>query len=248
MSDAIAPRRRWLFMSPRDIGLFIRSARTDSQIARLRAKEGARAAFEAAYAGAADPWASTDPRYFYQRWKYEGLMALLPPGRRFRHALDLGSGVGALSVALTAVADEVLGLDIAQSAVDRAAALTRNRPGLRFAQGDVTALDPALDGRFDLVVVADMLYYLDAVDDLSFERVAARIARLLAPGGLCLVANHYFFAGDRESRVSRRIHSAFARCPGFAVMREHRRPFYLASLLIGAHNPADESAAMPDFA
>ena len=217
-------------MSPRDVGLFLRSARTDARIARTRASAGARAAFEDAYGTSADPWASADPRYFYQRWKYEGLMSLLPAGRRFASALDLGSGVGSLSLALTAVADQVLGLDIAQAAVDQA---TRRMlgPGLSFAQGDVTALDPALDGRFDLIVVADTLYYLDAVDDQSLTTVAARIARLAAPGGLCLLANHYFFSADRDSRLSRRIHDAFARSPGFATVSQHRRPFYLASLL-----------------
>jgi SAM-dependent methyltransferase len=224
-------RSRWLFMSPRDIGLFLRSARTDSRIARQREAEGARAAFEAAYSENGDPWASADSRYFYQRWKYEGLMAILPAGRRFARALDLGSGVGELSVALTAVADDVLGVDIAQSAVDQATVRAAGRPGLRFAQGDVCALDPALDGSFDLVVVADTLYYMDAVDDLSLKTVAARIARLLAPGGMCLIANHYFFAADRDSRLSRRIHDAFTWSPSLAVVAAHRRPFYLASLL-----------------
>ena len=212
MSDAVtSPRSRWLFMSPRDIGLFLRSARTDAEIARVRATAGARAAFEAAYARSCDPWASADPRYFYQRWKYQGLMAALPPGRRFRRALDLGSGVGAFSLELTTVADDVLGLDIAQSAVDLANAHALGRPDLSFAQGDICALDPALDGCFDLVVVADTLYYLDAVDDLSLKRIVARIARLVTSGGLCLVANHYFFSGDPHSRLSRRIHDAFAR-------------------------------------
>jgi SAM-dependent methyltransferase len=239
MSESVAPRRRWVFMSPRDIGLFVRSARTDKQIARLRTTSGARAAFEAAYAGNGDPWASADPRYFYQRFKYEGLMAMLPPGRRFARALDIGSGVGAMSVALTGVADEVLGLDIAQSAVDRAAKLTAARPGLNFRQGDVTALDPALDGGFDLVVVADTLYYLDAVDAQSLARVVARIAGLLAPGGMCLVANHYFFAGDRDSRLSRRIHDVFGRSAALEVVRAQRRPFYLATLLTTAARPAD---------
>ena len=238
MSEVAAPpRSRWLFMSPRDIGLFLQSARTDAQIARIRGSEGARAAFEAAYSGSGDPWASADPRYFYQRWKYESLMAALPPGRRFPRALDLGSGVGALSLALTAVSDDVLGLDIAQSAVDHASARHAGQSGLRFAQGDVGALDPALDGCFDLVVVADTLYYLDAVDDLSLKAVVARIARLAAPGGLCLVANHYFFAGDRDSRLSRRIHDAFAWSPGFAVVSARRRPFYLASLLQALPQP-----------
>ncbi len=218
-------------MSPRDIGLFLRSARTDARIAETRRRSGARAAFEDAYRGSADPWASADPRYFYQRWKYEGLMSVLPPGRRFARALDLGSGVGALSLALTSVATEVLGMDIAQAAVDQATRRMSGRTGLSFAQGDVTALDPALDGGFDLIVVADTLYYLDAVDDQSLKTVAARIARLARPGGLCLIANHYFFAADRDSRLSRRIHDAFTWSTGFAVISQHRRPFYLASLL-----------------
>ena len=230
--------RAWLFMSPRDIALFLRSARTDARIATLRQAQGARAAFEDAYAGAADPWASADPRYFYQRWKYERLMATLPPGRRFGRVLDLGCGVGALSQALTAVSDDVLGLDIAQSAADGAAQRAGGRAGLRFAQGDIGALDPALDGQFDLVVIADTLYYLDATDDPSLRRTVARIVRLLAPGGLCLVANHYFFAADADSRLSRRIHQRFAEDPGLAPVSHARRPFYLVSLHRRAGAPA----------
>jgi len=224
-------RRRWLFMSPRDIGLFLQSARTDARIASLRKRVGARAAFEDAYAGGADPWASADRRYSYQRWKYEALIGLLPQGRRFAKALDLGSGTGTLSLALADVADTVLGLDIAQSAVDGATALAAGRIGVSFRQGDVGALDPALDGGFDLVVVADTLYYLDRVDDLSLKTLVMRISRLLAPGGLCLVANHYFFSGDRDSRLTRRIHDSFIWSPGFDHLETHRRPFFLATLL-----------------
>jgi SAM-dependent methyltransferase len=221
-------------MSPRDIGLFSKSARTDREIARVRADRGARAAFEAVYAGSGDPWASADPRFFYQRWKYDGLMATLPAGRRFASALDLGSGVGAFSLALTTVADRVLGLDIAQAAVDGAAARMVGKPGLTFARGDVCALDPALDGQFDLVVVADTLYYLDALDHVSLDVIVHRIAELLSPGGLCLLANHYFYAGDRDSRLTRRIHAAFAGSRRFGVLSERRRPFYLVTLLQAA--------------
>jgi SAM-dependent methyltransferase len=220
-----------MFMHPRDIGLFLRSARTDADINKLRRISGARAAFENAYVQNADPWASGDSRYRYQRNKYAGLMSCLPSGRRFGRALDLGSGIGALSQALGHVADDVLGLDIAQSAVDRARTLARHRPNVRFAQGDATDLSPDLDGRFDLVVVADTIYYLDKTDDMSLKTIATRIARLLAPGGLCLLANHFFFAADPDSRLSRRIHNAFSWSPHFRVVAQHRRAFYLATLL-----------------
>jgi hypothetical protein len=48
------------------------------------------------------------------------------------------------------------------------------------------------------------------------------------------MANHFFFSADRDSRLSRRIHDAFAWSPRLHLLREHRRPFYLASLLEAA--------------
>ena len=223
--------RTALFMSPRDIGLFLRSARTDAIIARTRVRVGNQAAFDAAYA-ADDPWASGDGRYLYQRRKYDVLAALLPPGRRFARALDIGSGLGLLGRRVAERADEVLGIDIAQGAVERARALHRDVPNLRFERGDMRDLPASLDGGFDLVVLADTLYYLPPpLTNAALKALALRVAALLAPGGLCLLANHFFFAADPDSRLSRRIHRAFAWSPGFHVVSEHRRPFYLVSLL-----------------
>ena len=228
-------RPRWLFMMPRDIGLFLRSAKTDQRIATVRAQDGARAAFEEAYSASDDPWESGNARYSYQRWKYESLIAALPQGRRFARAMDLGCGLGAMSLALTKVSDDVLGLDIAEAAVVEARRRTDTpagaRPGLRFAQGDLATLDTAFAHRFDLVVLADTLYYLDDVGDANLKRIATLIGGLLAPGGLCLLANHYFFSADKDSRLTRRIHDAFAWSPSLTHVSTRRRPFYLTSLL-----------------
>lgn len=230
----IATLDRMRFMRLRDIGLFRRSARTDAAIAGARDGRGDRAAFEAAYAGG-DPWASADTAYRYQHRKYETLLSLLP-AERYGRALDLGCGVGRMSCMLGGRADDVLGLDLAQAAVDAAAHAAQGVAGVRFAQADIRDLPPELDGMFDLVVLADTLYYLRPMDDLLLKRLALRVARLLEPGGVCLLANHFFSGADRDSRLSRRIHQAFAWSPGFQVMSEHRRPFYLASVL--ARTPA----------
>ena len=80
------------------------------------------------------------------------------------------------------------------------------------------------------VVVADVLYYLSPMDTGVLEKVVARIADLLTPNGTCLLANHFFFSADPDSRVSRKIHKAFEACPRFAVTSEHRRAFFLATL------------------
>lgn len=229
------------FILPRDFTLFLRSARTDAAIARTRAIAGARAAFEEAYTRSGDPWASAAPRYRYQALKYEQIMALLP-ARRFQRVLDLGCGLGLLSQHLARRSDTVLGLDVAAAAVGHARRRAAGIANLTFEQADILDLPGGLDGRFDLVVVADTLYYLSPLSDEVLKTLSARLARLLAPGGLLVLANHFFFAADPDSRLTRRIHDAFTWSPHFSVTGHHRRSFFLATLLA----PRDvESSALP---
>ncbi|MFZ0694332.1 MAG: class I SAM-dependent methyltransferase [Alphaproteobacteria bacterium] len=223
------PRLPWLFMLPRDIGLFLRSAWTDARIARLRRDNGARAAFEAAYTESADPWASASPRYRYQGLKYDKLIALLPQ-QRFANVLDLGCGLGLLSQKLAKRSVHVLGMDIAVAAIGHARLRGAAFTNLEFEPGDILNLPPSLDGKFDLVVLADVLYYLSPLDEAVLKSVVSRIADLLSPGGICLLANHFFFSADPGSKMSRKIHSAFSDCSRFAIRSEHRRAFFLATL------------------
>jgi SAM-dependent methyltransferase len=228
-------------MALRDIGLFLKSAGTDRAIARLRDElcyagydptVGNRLAFETIYRELGDPWASVHRHYRYQAWKYERIVECLPAGRRFRQALDLGCGLGLLSRKLSARADHVLGIDIAEAAVEKARRDSPDDTRLSFHQDDMQNLPGYLDGVFDLVAIADTLYYLPPpIQDQTLKTIAARVARLLEPGGLCLLVNHYFFSGDPESRVSRRIHDAFTWSPGLTRTSETRRPFYLVTVL-----------------
>lgn len=227
-------------MRPADVQLFLTSGRTDASIARLRESVGGRAAFEAVYQGSPDPWSSASRRYHYQHRKYQTLIDFLPQ-RRFARALDLGCGLGVLTRLLASRSDRVLGIDVAQAAVDLAIAANRDVVNIDFAQGDVLDLPHELAGCFDLVLIADMLYYLSPMTDELLEAVALRVAALLAPGGVCLLGNHFFFGYDRDSRLSQRIHQAFARSPPFRVVSEHWRPFYLVSVfgLAPLHSPME---------
>src|SRR5689334_20243639 len=147
------------FMRARDVVLFLRSARTDSRIRRLRLALGLAGAMEAVYAADPDPWASASPRYRYQHQKYKVLASLLPP-RRFLRALELGCGLGLLTRNLAACAEDVLGVDLAPSAIASARILHEDQPNMRFEVHDLLDLPLFFDGKFDLVVVADVLYYL----------------------------------------------------------------------------------------
>jgi 2-polyprenyl-3-methyl-5-hydroxy-6-metoxy-1,4-benzoquinol methylase len=206
------------FMGLRDVGLFVRSARTDARLNQLRSTQGAAAALEAVYAANPDPWAAGSPHYRYQRRKYEVLASRLPP-RRFHHALDLGCGLGLLSRHLAAHADSVLGVDVAPTAIARARVQHADVPNLAFETHNIMALPSSLDGRFDLIMIADVLYYLFPLDDAALKTLSRRIAQLLSPGGICMLVNHYFFAFDSESRRSRRIHDAFIWSSDFTLDR-----------------------------
>ncbi len=219
-----------VFILPRDFTLFLKGARTDAAIKQTFAASGARAAFEAAYTESDDPWASAAPRYRYQKRKYEQIMSLLPD-RRFRNTLDLGCGLGLLSQRLAKRSDKVLGIDVAAAALEHATRRAAGIGNLSFAQGDILDLPDELDGQFDLLVIADTLYYLSPLSDDLLKTLSTRLASLLTPDGICMLANHFFFAADAESRVSRRIHDAFCWSPRFGLLSQHRKAFFLASLL-----------------
>ena len=239
--------RRGAFRSLRDVGLFLTSARSDARLEALRSAHPAcSAAFDRLYESAPqnDPWASGSPRYHYQRRKYDALVAMLPP-RRFRRALDLGCGLGLLTERLASCAEEVVGIDISEVAIRCASERTRSCKNVQMRQGNLMALGAELDGRFDLVVIADTIYYLPSpIADVALKAAAARISKLLAPDGIVMVVNHYFPLPNAETRLTLRIHRAFQWSPAFVLLGEHRRAFFLATLLGKAAASPPKDAAI----
>jgi 2-polyprenyl-6-hydroxyphenyl methylase/3-demethylubiquinone-9 3-methyltransferase len=104
-----------------------------------------------------------------------------PPGpdRTPPRVLDVGCGTGLLRARLegTGVGDYV-GVDLSPTAVETAE--RRHLARARFVVGDAATLDL---GRFDVVVLNEMLYYIQDVD--QFLR---RLCDLLEPSGLLLVS------------------------------------------------------------
>ncbi len=222
------------FRSVRDVGLFLTSARSDALLGTLRRESAdAPSIFDRLYTAAPhnDPWASGRPQYQYQRRKYDALVRMLPE-RSYRRALDLGCGLGLFTDRLARCAQQVVGIDISAVAIARATERTHALKNVQMRQGDIMALDAEFDGQFDLVVVADTIYYLPPpIQDTSLKTLVATIAQLLTPDGVLLVVNHYFPMFDQQTRLTRRIHRAFQWSPALTLLAEHRRAFFLASLL-----------------
>jgi SAM-dependent methyltransferase len=219
-----------LFMGFSDIRFWIRSARSDAQLRRLRSEYGSTQSLDLLYGKRNDPWGLGSPQFRYQQIKYATMLSLLPD-RRYRRALDLGCGLGNFTRRLLNHADQVLGVDVSHVAIAQAARETEEQSNAQFRQGDVLNLSRDLDDGFDLVVIADVLYYLSPLSEEVLHTVRDRVIQLLVPGGILLLVNHFTSALDPGSRWSPKIHRVFHSAPNAHTLHDSRRPFYLASVL-----------------
>jgi 2-polyprenyl-3-methyl-5-hydroxy-6-metoxy-1,4-benzoquinol methylase len=127
-----------------------------------------------------DPYAITTR---YSDTRYGDMMSLVEK-RHFRRALDVGCGEGVFSEMLLKVCDSVDGIDISDNAVNRAKTKYHSIPNLNFSIQDI--LKAPLDFEYDLIVCAEILYYLNKKQLLEVIR---RISTNLKIGGYLLVCN-----------------------------------------------------------
>lgn len=136
----------------------------EPDVPRSRSRES----FDAHYARKPEGWDFEGS--WYERRKRAVTMAALPR-ERYRSALELGCATGVLTAALTERADLVVGTDISEAPLERA---RRRAPDARFVRAEVPRDWP--EGRFDLVVVSEVGYYLSAADlDATIDRVLASL-------------------------------------------------------------------------
>jgi len=117
-----------------------------------------------------------DPRQQQMRQSFLADVAF-PPGAA---VLEVGCGTGVLTRVLASrpSVGSVVGVDIAESLLDKARELAAGIPGLEFAQADARSL-PFEDERFDVVVFDSTLSHVPEP-----ERAVAEAFRVLRPDGL----------------------------------------------------------------
>lgn len=228
MEEKLRSEPKKFFMSLRDISFWIRSARTDAALEKLQVEHGLEKAFDLLYSQKSDPFGSGLTRYRYQKLKYEKLISFLPK-RRYSNVLDVGCGLGPFTRELSPHAGRVLGVDLSEAAVIQARDGSRANPNVWFEQRDIQQIGE-IQETFDLITVLDVLYYLPNLSDEVLKSVAGQLEKLLAPGGLLLLVNHFFFYVDPASRQTRRIHNSFPRNSSLQIVSENKRAFYLASI------------------
>lgn len=137
--------------------------------------------FEALFAADPDPWDfETSP---YEREKRAHTIAALD-GRRFRKGLEIGCATGVLTKVLANICDQIVGIDLSERALSIARDRLRGFPHLDLRQGEIPRDWPV--GTFDLIVLSEVLYFLD---EQEIGEMSARADRSLVPGGVILAIN-----------------------------------------------------------
>ena len=157
--------------------------------------------FERLYDAAPDPWGFTD-RWYEQRKRAVTLAAL--PRRRYRTGYEPGCSIGVLTAQLADRCDALLASDVSATALASAAARLADRPHVRLEQRALPQGWPA--EQFDLVVLSELLYYLD---DTDLHDVVRRAIGAVAPGGT-LLGVHWLHPVRDYPQTGQRVQSALA--------------------------------------
>ena len=131
--------------------------------------------FEQLYATGTDPWGFATSAY--ERNKYRALLEALPHAR-YASALEVGCSIGIFTRDLAGRCDGLVGLDVAEGALIEARERCADLSHVRFIRAQVPGEWP--EGRFDLIVLSEVAYYLDGPD---LDRLVGRMRRALRPGG-----------------------------------------------------------------
>ncbi|HTX07677.1 MAG TPA: SAM-dependent methyltransferase [Solirubrobacteraceae bacterium] len=153
--------------------------------------------FEERYRSDPDPWGYESSGY--EHAKYAATLSACGPGP-FDSALELGASIGVFSAQLAPRAKSLVTIDGAPTAVAAARRRLAPFPQARVLLGTIP--DELPDGRFDLVVASEVLYYLTVS---AVERALARLREAMAPGGR-LVAVHWRPTGPERPLDARTVH------------------------------------------
>lgn len=131
--------------------------------------------FEALYAARPDPWRLATSAY--ERAKYAVTLAALPRDR-YARGFEVGCALGILTGELGRRCGDLLAVEPVASALAQARTRNADQPWIRFAEMFVPTQWP--EGRFDLVVLSEVIDYLGADDVVA---LAGRVVDALEPGG-----------------------------------------------------------------
>lgn len=125
----------------------------------------------------------------YERVRLAHLFKMLD-GRRYPRVLEIGCGSGHFTRLLAHVADQIVALDIAPAAIERARTLGIGPATVDFHVANIMDYKPGPEGPWDLVVMTETICYLGWLYPFfDIAWLAAEIFTATRAGGRLLLAN-----------------------------------------------------------
>ncbi|HEV7554174.1 MAG TPA: SAM-dependent methyltransferase [Kofleriaceae bacterium] len=176
--------------------------------------------FAEIYAREPDPWGFASR--WYETRKYALTVAALPR-QRYARAFEPGCSIGVLTERLAERCDALVATDLIAAVVDRARERVR-----RFRHVDVrigAIPDDWPEGRFDLVVLSEVAYYLTAT---GFAQLLGKLDASLVPGGH-VVAVHWTGPTDYPQTASR-VHDCLDNHASWSRHATYAEPSFVLSV------------------
>ncbi|GAB7523969.1 class I SAM-dependent methyltransferase [Paraburkholderia sp. 2C] len=182
--------------------------------------------FENLYRADDDPWGYR--HRWYERRKQQLTLAALPR-ERFRRAFEPACANGELTALLAARCEALFACDLSGRAVqlarERCAQLRNVAIEQRVLPHEWPHAHPhethdTHGGRFDLIVIGELAYYLDA-DEIA--QLAQRACASLSADGT-LVACHWRHAFVERRQSAEAAHAALDRCASLTRIVHHEEP------------------------
>ncbi|MEO8492780.1 SAM-dependent methyltransferase [Pseudomonas sp.] len=177
--------------------------------------------FDELFAGNDDPWAFRQ-RWYERRKRAMTLAVLTRP--RYASIFEPGCANGELSAELAARCDRLLCCDTASAAVELAKTRLLGFPHAHVVQSRLPEQWPA--GPFDLIVLSELCYYLDA-DDLN-TLIDHALASLTDDGQL--LACHWRPAIQGCPQTAEQVHAALEQRLGMHHVSQHHDSDFLLDL------------------
>jgi cyclopropane fatty-acyl-phospholipid synthase-like methyltransferase len=179
--------------------------------------------FDALYAKSPDPWGFETSAY--EQAKYAATLAALPRPH-YGRALEVGCAIGVLTALLAPRCDALLALDGAETALRQARQRVAGLPQVTIRNAWVPDDWPEGDGPFDLILLSEVVYYLQPAE---VARLAGQVRATAAPGADILAVHwtgetDYPMSGDAAS-------DALLAALRPRSLRQDRQPQYRLDLL-----------------
>ncbi|WOH69926.1 nodulation methyltransferase NodS [Bradyrhizobium sp. BWA-3-5] len=145
-----------------------------------------------------DPWRLDGSRF--ERERHTQMLRLSLSQGFIANALEIGCAAGSFTEKLAPHCERLTVIDVVPRAIGRACQRTKRWSHIKWITSDIQQFSTA--ERFDLIVVAEVLYY---VDDVAGMRAAiSNLVAMLAPDGLLV------FGSARDALCHRWGHGAGA--------------------------------------